>query len=64
MVVGCLDFVVAADLLNPARVNIYERWDSRAALAAFRGAGPDDGQAAMIRSAAVSEYDVDGTRMA
>jgi quinol monooxygenase YgiN len=37
---GCLDFVVAADPLDPARVNVYERWDSETALAAFRGDGP------------------------
>lgn len=37
---GCLDFVVAADPLEPGRVNVYERWDSEAALAAFRGDGP------------------------
>jgi quinol monooxygenase YgiN len=36
---GCLDFVVAADPLEPGRVNIYERWDSEAALTAFRGEG-------------------------
>jgi len=44
---GCLDFVVAADPLDPARVNVYERWDSETALAAFRGdrtwPGPDVG---------------------
>ncbi|WP_395311615.1 antibiotic biosynthesis monooxygenase family protein [Mycobacterium sp. AMU20-3851] len=55
---GCLDFAISADLLDPARINIYERWDSRSALDAFRGGGPDDGQAAMIRSASVTEFDV------
>jgi hypothetical protein len=27
---GCLDFVVAADPLEPDRVNVYGRWDSEA----------------------------------
>jgi quinol monooxygenase YgiN len=38
---GCRDFVVAADPLEPDRVNVYEEWESEAALLAFRGAGPD-----------------------
>ncbi len=59
---GCLDFTVSADLLDPARINIYERWDSRSAVEAFRGTGPDDGQSAMIRTAAVSEYDIAAVR--
>jgi quinol monooxygenase YgiN len=37
---GRLDFVVAADPLEPGRVNVYERWDSEGALLAFRGDGP------------------------
>jgi quinol monooxygenase YgiN len=23
---GCLDFSLSADLLDPARINVYERW--------------------------------------
>jgi quinol monooxygenase YgiN len=30
---GCLDYVVAADPIEPDRVNIYERWESEAHLA-------------------------------
>jgi quinol monooxygenase YgiN len=26
---GCLDYVVAADPIEPDRVNIYERWESQ-----------------------------------
>lgn len=55
---GCLDFALAADPLDPARVNVYERWEDDASLAAFRGSGPDDGTAARILSAAVREYRV------
>jgi len=37
---GCLDFVVAADPIEPDRVNVYEQWASEAALTGFRGEGP------------------------
>ncbi|CRK51956.1 conserved hypothetical protein [Rhodococcus sp. RD6.2] len=59
---GCLDFVIAADLVDPARVHVFERWDSRAAVEAFRGSGPDGGQAAMIVAASVSEYEISSER--
>lgn len=52
---GCLDFVVAADPLEPDRVAVVERWTSRAALEAFRGSGPPQEQAARIRDARVVE---------
>lgn len=53
---GCLDFAVTADLIEPDRVCIYERWESRAQLDDFRGNGPGDDQARQIRSMEVSEY--------
>jgi quinol monooxygenase YgiN len=59
---GCLDFALSADVVDPGRVNIFERWDSQAAVEAFRGSGPSDEQGAAIRSASVSEYDVAGER--
>lgn len=55
---GCLDFAICADLVEPGRVNIFERWDSRAALETFRGSGPDTEQRAAILTASVQEYDV------
>ena len=55
---GCLDFSLSADLLEPGRVNIFERWESQAAVDAFRGRGPSDEQGAAIRAASVAEYDV------
>lgn len=39
---GCLDFVQAADTVEPDRINIYERWDSDEALMAFRTSGGDE----------------------
>ncbi len=42
----CLDFSITADLLDPGRINILERWESQAAVEAFRGSGPSDDQSA------------------
>ena len=55
---GCLDFAISADLIDPSRINIFERWKSPAAVASFRGSGPSDEQGAAIRSAVVAEYDI------
>ena len=52
---GCLDFAISADLLDPARLNVYERWESQDAVESFR-AGVSEEQTALIRSAIVSEY--------
>jgi quinol monooxygenase YgiN len=59
---GCLDFAVSADVLDPGRVNVFERWTSRAAVEAFRGTGPSDEQATAILRGAVSEFDVAAER--
>jgi quinol monooxygenase YgiN len=59
---GCLDFSLSADLLEPGRINILERWESQAAVEAFRGSGPSDEQGAAILAAAVAEYDVGDVR--
>ncbi len=59
---GCLDFAITADLMDTGRINIFERWESQAAVEAFRGSGPSDEQSAMILSAAVAEYDVADVR--
>lgn len=56
--VGCLDFTIAADVLDPGRVNIFERWESHEAVEAFRSSGPSDEQGAVMLSASVAEYDV------
>jgi quinol monooxygenase YgiN len=55
---GCLDFVVAADPVEPHRVNVYEHWESEAALAAFRGAGPSSELSAEILRADVKRHQV------
>ena len=55
---GCLDFSISADLLDPTRIDIFERWASQADVEVFRGSGPSDEQSAELLSASVAEYDV------
>ncbi|MFE1248711.1 putative quinol monooxygenase [Streptomyces sp. NPDC058735] len=55
---GCLDFAITADLVDAGRINIFERWESQAAVEAFRGDGPGDEQGAAMLAAVVAEYDV------
>ena len=59
---GCLDFAITADLVDSGRVNIFERWESEAAVDAFRGSGPSDEQGAAMLSASVAEYDIADVR--
>jgi quinol monooxygenase YgiN len=58
---GCLEFSITADLVDPARIQVFERWGSRTAMEAFRG-GPSEEQAGAITGASVVEYDVAGMR--
>jgi quinol monooxygenase YgiN len=53
---GCLDFVLAADPLEPDRVHVTERWRDEAALDAFRGAGPGDEAQHAILGGDVTQY--------
>ena len=55
---GCLDFTITADLMDPGRIDVFERWESREAVEAFRGSGPSDEQSATMLSASVAEYRV------
>ena len=59
---GCLDFALSADLIDAGRINILERWESAAAVEAFRGSGVGGEQGAAILTASVAEYDVGATR--
>lgn len=54
---GSLDFALGADLVDPARINVYERWDTWDNLQAFRGSGPDDTQSDQILTADVAEFE-------
>ena len=53
---GCRDFVAAADPIEPDRVNVYEEWESEAALLAFRGAEPDEDLTSSIVRAEVARH--------
>ncbi len=53
---GCRDFVVAADPLEPDRVNVYEEWEGEAALLKFRGDGPSADLSSAISSADVRRH--------
>ena len=55
---GCLDFALSPDLLEPGRINVFERWESEEELHRFRGSGPDAGQMAALLSVRVDEYEV------
>lgn len=59
---GCLDFAVSADPVDPARVNVFERWAGREDLDAFRASGDPDDQAiefSRIRRFEIEEYSVE-----
>ena len=60
---GCLDFAITADLIDPGRVNVFERWESQAAVEAFRSGGPSEEQGAAMLSASVAEYDIADVRL-
>lgn len=60
---GCLDFSISADLVDPGRIDILERWESQAAVEAFRGSGPSGEQGAAMLAASVAEYDVADIRL-
>lgn len=50
---GCLDFAIAADIVDPGRVTVYERWTDEDSLMAFRGSGPPSEQESQIHDAEV-----------
>ena len=59
---GCPDFAITADLLDPGRVKLTERWESQAAVETFRRSGPDNKQRAAMLSVSVAEYDIADVR--
>lgn len=61
---GCLDLAISADLIDPGRINVFERWESQAALDAFRASAPSPQQDTAMLSASVQEYDIADVRPA
>ena len=59
---GCLDFAMSPDLIDPGRLNLFERWESQAAVKAFRRSAPRNRQRAAMLSASVAEYDIADVR--
>ncbi|HLS77292.1 MAG TPA: antibiotic biosynthesis monooxygenase family protein [Nocardia sp.] len=59
---GCLDFAIGPDLVEPGRINVFERWATREDVEAFRGSGPEQGQSAAMLDAAVAEFDIAAIR--
>ncbi|MEV0805288.1 antibiotic biosynthesis monooxygenase family protein [Micromonospora sp. NPDC050200] len=57
---GCVDFAISADLVEPGRINVYERWESDEQLLAFRGSGPSEEQTVAILGAEVHRYRISG----
>jgi len=55
---GCLDFALSADLVDPARINVFELWETEDALGAFRGSGPSGDQLTSLSAIDVREYRV------
>ena len=60
--VGCLDVAICAGLVDPGRVNIFERWESQAALETFRSSGPDTEQRPAMLTVSVQKYDIADVR--
>ena len=59
---GCLDFAIAADSVDPARVNLFERWESKEAVTKFRRRGHRNTQRTAPLSVSVAEYDIADVR--
>jgi quinol monooxygenase YgiN len=53
---GCLDFVQAADPIDPERINIFERWESDEDLHRFRTSGGPTADTPPLRDADVHKY--------
>jgi quinol monooxygenase YgiN len=59
---GCLDFAITADLLDPGRVNLRERWETQAAVETLRRSAPRNKHCTAMLSVSVAEYDIADVR--
>lgn len=55
---ACEDFAVSPDPIDANRVNIFEKWQSKAALEQFRNSGTDNSIFASVLAFAVQEYEI------
>ena len=55
---GCVDFHLTPDPIEDDRINVYEHWESAAAVERFRGSGPGDDDQQAIRDAHVDQFDI------
>jgi quinol monooxygenase YgiN len=63
---GCIEYVIAADPVDPGRAVLYERWESQADLdahgARMRQAPRSDGPTVAPAAMSILVYDVTGER--
>ncbi|CAM3430745.1 putative quinol monooxygenase [Kibdelosporangium persicum] len=59
---GCLDVAITADPLDPARINNYERWESREDLDRWRAVANAPNTGITMHNVAVSLYTVTDER--
>jgi hypothetical protein len=63
---GCIEYVIAADPVDPGRAVLFERWETQADLdahgAAMRNAPKPDGPQVAPTSVSIFVYDVTGER--
>jgi quinol monooxygenase YgiN len=63
---GCIEYVIAADPLDPGRAVLFERWESQADLdahaAAARQAPKSDSPSVVPTAVSIFVYDVTGER--
>jgi quinol monooxygenase YgiN len=58
---GCVDVTVAADPVDPGRVNMFEHWESAEALEKFRAVAPSPAPEAAgitVRSIDVAKHEI------
>ncbi len=55
---GCMDFSLSPDLLDPERINVFERWQTVDAVERFRGSGHSGDQQTAIIGAEVLQHEI------
>ncbi|MFC4016124.1 putative quinol monooxygenase [Nonomuraea purpurea] len=60
---GCLDYVVAADPVEPGRINVYERWESKEHLEAHLAAmAPPAQPAPAVLGREIAKYEISSSQ--